>query len=372
MSSKPFKILYIDVFSEGVTSKTGVDISNSSQTLTLRLNDKMDRWLDYKFITKPENLPHVEDEHSTSIHGAKAIGAFFQGFSGKGVKDPMKIHVVLAQAPKTLKSFMKDTREGYYKGKKRRLKENFDRMSYNEILRDFNIARFYDDKIRREKPDIILSSVHYGDPVMSDITKRGFVTLYDALEVVARETNTPIINSIPNSRSSTKIYGGFTPDEDSPFVLVGSHRNTGRIAKHAGTVISFLNNPDSKVLVRKKLDVVDDVSVGKGNSFVAPLFAGIATSIALKTNKRQSDHYGFDMSVKLFLVDYLKRVKEGKGVKSLSDTLESFDVLQSLIATGYNQTAKKRGVLGGKKFLIPDSDFVDNTLNLDILRPSNR
>ena len=357
----------------------------------------------YKLRYRPglEEFDHYDKAKVSATlpeHPTKVVASFAKYFSAASGQSSMDIDFI--QVPLILQSLERpvhkvkyyrfskfsNVRENYVQGadgrsrlfgRRRKITTDNPRSHYKYNKITINMKADID----HYKPDVVLLSAFLdfeGLPISKDIERR--VAFRDMLESVALVTNTPIVAAVPNLGNLTygrrserynarKFYGGaWTPDEEAPFVAVFNPVNTpkNRIIHHRGVIMSNIMNALDSVKVTWggfKDDPTYTMDIGRGNSFVAPAWAGLVMGTIVKAAKTPSQQLGKSLAVKMFMANYLRKLKYTPKFKDDVDFQNSLSQLERKVIASYQELANKR-TDPKKPVSLRDKDVINNDFNL--------
>ena len=246
-------------------------------------------------------------------------------------------------------------------------------------------------QIDHYKPDLVLTSFNLqGNSLPLTGIKERDVTFSDMVESVSLVTNTPIVAAISNTSNLNKdkaiirnhlpaMAGGFTPDKEAPYIKVYNRVNVSdsSVYRHRGVVrTDFFNAADTlKIIWPKRRMALDfpvinptdeptsmNVSIGRGNSFIAPGWAGIVIGTIMKAAKNPSQQLGKSLAVKAFMIDYLKRIKSSTNIRNDKDLERTLISLERRVVDSYNKLAENREIKAVKEGTTKDK--IDQFFNM--------
>ena len=381
--AKPLTVLVYDSF--------GPEYSFNWAQKSLTLNEDLKKPLKVKYsMHKPNKAKnpeekYIEPQFDTNSHGHVVSTTFLKALDEQS---PVSVNVVFAETP-TYR--LRDDEAGKAFGARDLTDEEFRKQSLLKRAHHFGPARYLDTLLTEYGPDIVISSVGWDDLFASEKwhKKKKIPLVWDSLEALSALRQVPIVSALPNQKDKDRLTGTNInfDEQDSGFILVGHGNYTASIAKHHGIFRSFLADTRVKVtlpFVPRSIDKAfgateDDIidypsdshpaftRIEQGNSFVAPLFAGIAMNVILQKGNSLRKQTGFSLSSKVVMMQYIKSIKNHQqkygqmtGPKQLITSLQA---LENYIENAYAAEARRRGIKFDPK-QIPDQDFVDNTLNL--------
>lgn len=316
-----------------------------------------------KYIRPPEDIyekPIVSSEEG-KLHGLSVVKFFLQSTDEL---NKLNFDIIAAQTPVST-------------GREQIAYKEFSRLSDPAKIQKFTAAAYLDSLVTKHKPDLIISSTSWDDSNLRDIferhtpeTEENFTRQEEAFKAVTRLRNTPMFYAAINTNHRRDLQGATAEsgwqvnNSDAPFLVLGNTNNSFFLTRNrSGTLHSFLNNDDPDIAVltsffsKKRLRPVKRL---RGNSYVNPMFAGMATSILTQGSSDYKKQLGFSLSLKLLLVDAVKNIKAAKDLNLDLQAKDMLTIIGNSAAASYNKEAKNRGL---EKTVVPNQVFIDNTYN---------
>ena len=239
------------------------------------------------------------------------------------------------------------------------------RDDLKKVYKNFPASVHLKSNIEHYKPDIVLMSANINET----LADKDLTSLKDAFESVAYVTNTPIIQAAPNNSVISKTRnkrGNFTPNSESPYLLVANPKQSNQSPSHSGFFQTMLQ-PDFRVDVRfpEKKNERGSIPVWSGNSFAAPFWAATTWSLIAKKSKMYSQKVGASLATKALFINYIKNIKSSPAVRDKKGMAQSLENLEQQLFDSYNKLAEERG-RQVKRLDIDLKDVIDSHYNTTI------
>ena len=370
-------------------------------TESLELGGDVKKPLKVKYKLHKSRNAFAQTDLFEQTHGLKVAKTFLMTLDEQ---NPVEVNMIFAQMPEyrgiTNSEYLKKNFKPGGDLKAKDLDE-FNKLPLAERARYYGPSRHLDGIITKYKPDIVLSSIWWGSAARATERRnygkpsskyKKVLTPTESFEALSAYRKVPIVMALDNSKEDKRVVGSALDLEmrNSGFIVVGHNQYVKAFNKtfinKPGVIESFLHDPKIRVNLPfvpnyKKLKRYTNASglpsliedkptpteeLRHGNSFVAPLFAGIAMNVILQKNKTLSSQAGFSMSSKLFMIQYIKDLKRRQAKYGLKNPVQLVDTLHALedyMTNAYVLAAKARGSDFDPKS-IPDQQLIDNTFNL--------
>jgi len=294
------------------------------------------------------------------LHGLNVTKTFLHSIDNIG---PMKVKIVAVPFP-TIRS-----------SKHWSLPEDFEKFPLEKQIKSFKASEYLDSQVQLHKPDVVITSIAF--PSNVPVTPKGidapetakFNPVSRGYQAVSKLRGVPIIAGAANTddhMNETHHSGWMLKDKEANFFFVGHPSNApGLMKNRAGVIHGLLNKSDIGVdITGTNVPLKFRMKFNKlsGNSFVTPMFVGMAVSQITQANSHYAKQTGFSLANKVLLMDTMQRLKESKAINSKRDVVNFLSGLQDQVRMRYAEEVKKRNK-DIKLNRMSDQTFLQNTFN---------